>query len=187
MRVHRVTALVRTAASAGDGSVLANGRLRLGAMPASSTKWPKRPSKREAWPSVGGTSRPLPGGGGRLDGTSGPPIPRSRTPPVKRDRGCAGRGGAGPPRSAGPAVLSPRGRPLPPASPCARRRWTEIESNLMRRISMQSRVSAQTSEGERGSGWPGAVSDGGVALSASETQDPVHPGARAVEEDPVRS
>jgi hypothetical protein len=59
MRVHRVTALVRTAASAGDGSVFANGRLRLGAMPASLTKWPKRPSKREGLAIGRGTSRPL--------------------------------------------------------------------------------------------------------------------------------
>jgi hypothetical protein len=111
MRVHRVTALVRTAASAGDGSVLANGRQRLGAMPASSTKWPKCPSKREAWPSVGGTSRPLPGAAGRHVRATHPADARHRS---KRP-GCAGQGGAGPPGAAGPAVLSPRGRPPPPA------------------------------------------------------------------------
>jgi hypothetical protein len=110
MRVRRVTALVRTAASAGDGSVLANGRLRLGAMPASSTKWPKRPSKREAGPSVGGTSRPLPG----AVRTACPGHqPRSRTPPVKESgagrcrQAAAARDGKGSP--AGPRVRDDAG------------------------------------------------------------------------------
>jgi hypothetical protein len=143
-----------------------------------------RPAPRGSFPRTGpgAVGRPLPGTPGRHVRATHPAAARNWS---KRP-GCAGRGCAGPPEAAGPAVLSSRGRPPPPATARAALRARVRDAGPPGPVSANGaggrcRVSARTPEGERGSGWPGAVYDGGVALSASEIPSTRGPGQSRIQ------